>query len=115
MIQQPAMGRRRFHNQVGIDQLLPALVLIHMVEDLYQTLELGAMIEVAQTVAISALQRKESRGAHQRLDFVDRDDVNYLRHTMAYFNPNGDPRIDYADVVITKSQPAARVYGGAAA
>jgi fumarate reductase flavoprotein subunit len=83
--------------------------------DLYQTLELGAMIEVAQTVAISALQRKESRGAHQRLDFVDRDDVNYLRHTMAYFNPNGDPRIDYADVVITKSQPAARVYGGAAA
>ena len=83
--------------------------------DLYQTLELGAMIEVAQTVAISALQRKESRGAHQRLDFVDRDDVNYLRHTMAYYNPNGDPRIDYADVVITKSQPAARVYGGAAA
>jgi fumarate reductase flavoprotein subunit len=83
--------------------------------DLYQTLELGAMIEVAQTVAISALQRKESRGAHQRLDFIDRDDVNYLRHTMAYFNPNGDPRIDYADVVITKSQPAARVYGGAAA
>jgi len=83
--------------------------------DLFQTLELGAMIEVAQTVAVSALQRKESRGAHQRLDFVDRDDVAYLKHTMAYFNPNGDPRIDYADVVITKSQPAARVYGGAAA
>ena len=82
--------------------------------DLYQTLELGAMIECAETVAHSALLRTESRGAHQRLDFVERDDVKFLKHSMATYNPNGDPRIDYLDVVITKSQPAARVYGAAA-
>jgi fumarate reductase flavoprotein subunit len=82
--------------------------------DLFQVLELGAMIECAQTVAVSALERKESRGAHQRLDHVKRDDVNYLKHSMAYINPEGDPRIDYLDVVITKSQPAERVYGAAA-
>jgi fumarate reductase flavoprotein subunit len=82
--------------------------------DLYQTLELGAMIEVAQSVAVSALQRQESRGAHQRLDFPDRDDVKYLKHSMAIYNSNSEPRIDYADVVITKSQPAKRVYGAAA-
>jgi fumarate reductase flavoprotein subunit len=83
--------------------------------DLYQLLELGCMIEVAHSVAQSARERKESRGAHQRLDYDSRDDVNYLKHSMAYYNPNGDPRIDYRDVVITKSQPAARVYGGSAA
>jgi fumarate reductase flavoprotein subunit len=82
--------------------------------DLYQALELGCMIEVAQSVTQSALERRESRGAHQRLDFEKRDDVNYLKHSMAYYNPNGDPRIEYADVVITKSQPAERVYGGGA-
>jgi fumarate reductase flavoprotein subunit len=82
--------------------------------DLYQTLELGAMIDVAQAVALLALARKESRGAHQRLDYEKRDDVNYLKHSMAHYNPNGDPRIDYLDVVITKSQPAERVYGAAA-
>ena len=79
-----------------------------------QTLELGAMIECAETVAHSALLRTESRGAHQRLDFVERDDKAFLKHSMAHYNPNGDPRIDYLDVVITKSQPAARVYGAAA-
>ena len=82
--------------------------------DLYQTLELGAMIECAEAVAHSALQRTESRGAHQRLDFVERDDKAFLKHSMAHYNPNGDPRIDYLDVIITKSQPAARVYGAAA-
>jgi fumarate reductase flavoprotein subunit len=72
------------------------------------------MIEIAQALVISAIERKESRGAHQRLDFVDRDDVNYMKHSMAYYNSNGDPRIDYLDVIVTKSQPAARVYGAAA-
>ena len=82
--------------------------------NLFQTLELGAMIEVAQTVAISALQGQEARGAHQRLDFEKRDDVKYLKHSLAYFNSSADPRIDYSDVVITTSQPAERVYGAAA-
>ncbi|MEO5374382.1 MAG: fumarate reductase (quinol) flavoprotein subunit [Alphaproteobacteria bacterium] len=82
--------------------------------DLLYTLEVGAMLDVAQTLAHSALQRKESRGSHQRLDYEKRDDVNYLKHTLAHFNGDGNPKIDYLDVVITKSQPAARVYGGAA-
>jgi fumarate reductase flavoprotein subunit len=72
------------------------------------------MIQCAETVALSALARKESRGAHQRLDHDQRDDVNYLKHSMVHYNPNGDPRIDYLDVIITKSQPAERVYGAAA-
>jgi len=75
-------------------------------------MELGSMLEAASAMAHSALQRKESRGSHQRLDFTERDDQNYLRHSMAHYNPEGDPRIDYLDVTITKSQPAERVYGG---
>ncbi|MBF0095014.1 MAG: succinate dehydrogenase/fumarate reductase flavoprotein subunit, partial [Alphaproteobacteria bacterium] len=82
--------------------------------DLIYALELGAMLDVSQTVAHSALHRKESRGSHQRLDFEKRDDVNYLKHSMAHYDGKGNPKIDYLDVVITKSQPAARVYGGAA-
>jgi fumarate reductase flavoprotein subunit len=82
--------------------------------DLVQALELGAMIECAQAVAVSALLRTESRGAHQRLDHEGRDDVKFLKHSMAHFNSNGDPRVDYLDVVITKSPPAKRVYGAAA-
>jgi len=80
--------------------------------DLIQTLELGAMLDVAHALAHSALARGESRGAHQRLDKTERDDGAYLKHTLAHHAGPGDPRIDYLDVVITKSQPGERVYGG---
>ena len=64
-------------------------------------------------IAQSALNRKESRGAHTRLDeFKERDDENYLKHTLAYRTGDGPPRIEYAPVTITKSQPKTRVYGG---
>jgi fumarate reductase flavoprotein subunit len=82
--------------------------------DLYQALELDAMIDVSQAVACSARERTESRGAHQRLDYDKRDDANFLKHSLAQYNPQGEPRIEYCDVVITKSQPGARVYGAAA-
>ena len=82
--------------------------------DLMSVLELSNMLEVAHTVAHSALVRTESRGSHQRLDYKERDDANFLRHSMAYQQGEGDPKIDYLDVVITKSQPAERLYGGAA-
>jgi fumarate reductase flavoprotein subunit len=69
---------------------------------------------VAQVIAYSALNRKESRGAHQRLDgYEQRDDVNFLKHTLAYYTGDGPPRIEYQDVVITKSKPGARAYGAA--
>jgi fumarate reductase flavoprotein subunit len=80
--------------------------------DLFQTLELGSMLDCAEAVTVGALARKESRGAHQRLDFPERDDQNFLRHTMAYHQGADAPRIDYLDVVITKSQPGVRDYSG---
>jgi fumarate reductase flavoprotein subunit len=83
--------------------------------DLIQILELGAMLEVAEAVAHSAAHRKESRGSHQRLDHPERDDANYLKHSLASYRGLDGPAISYRDVVITRSQPAERVYGGAAA
>ena len=82
--------------------------------NLLYTVELGYILDVAQSIANSAIERKESRGVHQRLDFTERDDVNYLKHTLAFYNENGAPRIEYSPVKITKSQPAKRVYGAEA-
>ena len=83
--------------------------------DLLQALELGSMLDCAEAVAVGARERKESRGAHQRLDFTARDDRNYLKHTLAHYHPKEPPRIDYLDVVITKSPPGVRDYSGAEA
>lgn len=84
--------------------------------DLLYAIEVGYGLEVAEAMAHSAMMRKESRGAHQRLDegCTERDDENYLKHSLAFYNPEAAPRIDYSDVTITKSQPKARLYGAAA-
>ena len=77
-------------------------------------IELGYLLDVAQAMAHSALERRESRGSHQRLDgFGERDDINYLKHSLAFFGGDGAPRIDYGPVKITSSQPATRAYGAA--
>ena len=81
--------------------------------DLMQALELESMLDCAEAVAVGARDRKESRGAHQRLDFTARDDQNFLKHTLAYYQPKEPPHIEYLDVVITKSQPGVRDYSGA--
>ena len=81
--------------------------------DLIQVLELGSMLDVAEALAHSALQRKESRGSHQRLDYPERDDDKFLKHSLATYRGADPPAISYRDVVITRSQPAERVYGGA--
>jgi fumarate reductase flavoprotein subunit len=81
--------------------------------DLVQALELGAMLDCAEAVTVGARERKESRGAHQRLDFTERDDQTYLKHSLAYYHPKEPPHIDYLDVVITKTQPGVRDYSGA--
>ncbi len=82
--------------------------------DWFGALEVGYLLEVAEAVVHSALNRKESRGAHQRLDgYEQRDDSNYLRHTLAYHTADGPPRIEYQDVIITRSQPGTRAYGAA--
>jgi fumarate reductase flavoprotein subunit len=80
--------------------------------DLLQALELGSMLDCAEAVTVSALERRESRGAHQRLDFVERDDQRYLKHTLAHYRGRAAPHIDYLDVVITRSQPGVRDYSG---
>ena len=83
--------------------------------DWLYTIELGFLLDVAESIAHSAIQRKESRGSHQRIDgFEARDDVNYLKHSLAFRNENSAPTIEYSDVKITKSQPAKRVYGSEA-
>jgi fumarate reductase flavoprotein subunit len=78
--------------------------------ELTSALELEYMLDVAEALAHSALARKESRGSHQRIDYPERDDGQYLRHSLAYYG-DGDPRIDYLDVVITRWPPGERVYG----
>jgi fumarate reductase flavoprotein subunit len=80
--------------------------------DLTEALELKSMIDVASALAVSACQRTESRGSHQRLDYTDRDDEKFLKHSLATYTGEGEPRIDYCDVVITSSKPGERVYGG---
>ncbi len=72
-------------------------------------LELDFMLDVAEAVAHSALNRKESRGSHTRTDFPKRDDENFLKHTLAHRTPDG-PRIDYLPVTITRWQPEERKY-----
>ena len=82
--------------------------------ELLLAFELDSSLCVAEAMAVGALNRKESRGAHQRLDgYEKRDDVNFLKHTLTYFNGDQAPRIDYQDVNITRFQPAERVYGAA--
>jgi fumarate reductase flavoprotein subunit len=84
--------------------------------ELLYAIELGYLLDTAQAMAHSAILREESRGSHQRIDgFEQRDDVNFLKHSLAYYQPDQAPKIDYSPVTITKSQPAERVYGAAAA
>ncbi len=79
--------------------------------ELTAALELGFMLDVAESIVRCALERKESRGAHQRTDFPKRDDANYLQHSLVYRNPDGSARVEYLPVTITGWPPGERVYG----
>jgi fumarate reductase flavoprotein subunit len=74
-------------------------------------LELQNMLDVAETIVLSALRREESRGAHQRTDFPKRDDQRFLGHSLVYRNPDGSARVEYLPVTITRWPPAERIYG----
>jgi len=80
--------------------------------DLQQALELHNLLDIAETLAEASLERRESRGAHQRLDFTDRDDKEFLKHSLAFRQPGERPRIEWLDVTITRSQPGVRDYSG---
>jgi len=77
--------------------------------NLLNTWELGNLLDLAEIVTVCAINRTESRGAHSRDDFPKRDDVNWLKHTLTWVK-DGELKIDYKPVVITKYQPKERVY-----
>ncbi len=79
--------------------------------DLTTALELTFMLEVAESMVASALQRTESRGAHQRTDFPARNDEKFLAHSLVSRAADGRPRVDYLPVKITRWPPGERVYG----
>jgi len=82
--------------------------------DLLEAVELGFLIELAEVLVVSALARNESRGGHFREDYATRDDVNFMRHTMAYREVSDDGalsiRLDYKPVVQTRYRPMERKY-----
>ncbi len=77
--------------------------------DLLEALELESLLGLAETILVSAIARTESRGAHYREDYPERDDVNWLKHTLVASAPEG-PRVSYKPVTITKFHPKARTY-----
>jgi succinate dehydrogenase / fumarate reductase, flavoprotein subunit len=77
--------------------------------DLTESLEFGNLLDISDAVVAGALARKESRGAHYREDFPERDDANFLAHTLVH-QDGGKLRVSYKPVVITKYQPKPRVY-----
>ena len=79
--------------------------------ELVACLELANMVDLADAIVQSGLERTESRGAHQRTDHPQRDDENFLAHSLAYRTENGHPRIEYLPVTITRWPPGERVYG----
>ncbi|MEE8278550.1 MAG: succinate dehydrogenase/fumarate reductase flavoprotein subunit, partial [Thermoanaerobaculia bacterium] len=74
-------------------------------------LELAYMLDLAEAMIHSGLERRESRGAHQRTDYPQRDDGRFLAHSLAYRVEGGSPRIEYLPVTITRWPPGERVYG----
>jgi len=77
--------------------------------ELIEALQLYSVIDIAQVIAAGATDREESRGAHYRSDFPERNDANWLKHTLAYYNDDG-PRLTYQPVKITSVPLAKRVY-----
>ena len=79
--------------------------------ELVAALELGYMLDLAEVILRSAAPRTESRGAHQRTDHPDRDDEQFLAHSLVHRTADGSARIEYLPVTITKWPPGDRVYG----
>ena len=77
--------------------------------DLLEAREVGYLLDCAETTVVAAIARKESRGAHAREDYPDRDDANFLSHSLA-FPAEGGPTVRYKPVTITRFEPKPRTY-----
>ncbi|GAB4468074.1 MAG: succinate dehydrogenase flavoprotein subunit [Anaerolineae bacterium] len=97
--------KRRFQTDLHIDDRGTVFN-----TDLLEAWELGSLLDMAEVTALSALARQESRGAHSREDYPKRDDVNWLKHTLAFRKPDGEIELRFKPVVITRHQPKERVY-----
>jgi len=78
--------------------------------DLMDAVELGYMVDYAEAIAASARHRTESRGAHSREDYPDRNDDKWLRHTLFQSDGEGGFEFDEKEVVFTRFEPKARTY-----
>src|SRR2546421_840206 len=78
--------------------------------ELTSAMELDFMLEISQTIAVSALAREESRGAHARRDFPQRNDEKFLKHSLVFSRDAAKPRLEYRDVHIENFKPQARTY-----
>ncbi len=78
--------------------------------ELINVWELGNLLDLAEAITVSAIARTESRGGHSREDYPDRDDKNWLKHSMTWVRDNGKIDLKYKPVVITKYEPKVRTY-----
>lgn len=95
--------RKRYSN-IGIDDKSSVYN-----TNLYHALELGNLLDLAEVMVTGALNRTESRGGHARRDYPERDDANWLKHTLAFYTERG-PKLDYKPVTITTWKPVERKY-----
>jgi len=77
--------------------------------DLLFAIEMGFLLDCAEMTVTGAIERKESRGAHYRKDYPQRDDANWLKHIVCTYTPEG-PKLSYMPVTITRWQPQERKY-----
>ena len=78
-------------------------------QSLIHTIETGYLLDLAATMVAGAVERTESRGAHSRTDYPERDDENWMKHTLSYLDDD-EIRLDYSEVTVTKYEPQVRSY-----